>query len=313
MRVQRILSTLAGLATGLLVLALVVAFLPAFQTWAARKVLARVPGSSVEAVSVGVGHASASGLRFDVDGAILTNPLGRCRCGRTLGGARGACHIRRLQAKGWTLDLAHSSAAAESPGAAASHHWTERAIAGVVAAFKVPSGLSLDGVNIEGDIIIPDGGGRPAARAHVIITGGGLAPGRDGRFLCTSTATVDDPRAPVSSVAVAASLKVTMASQGTLSRADLRADATAVGRNFPTGIGLSCTAAATQGAGRQSLSVSLLRGQEHLAEVSGENEGAAAMVSGAWHVNLRDDRPRPLCARSRASRVLCRGRRRLRL
>jgi hypothetical protein len=288
MRVQRILSTLAGLATGLLAIALVVAFLPAFQTWAARKVLARIPGSSVERVSIGVGRASAVGLRVEMDGAVLTIPAADADVGVLWAALGGVCHVRSLQAKGWTLDFARSRAAAESLEAAPSHHWTERAIGGVVAAFKVPSGFSLDGVNLEGDIIFPDGGGRPAGRAHVIITGGGLAASRDGRFLCTATASVDDPAAPVSSVAVSASLKVSMAPAGTLTRADLRADATAVGRNFPTGIGLSCTAAATQEAGRQSLSVSLLRGQEHLAEISGENEGSSALVSGSWRVDLRD-------------------------
>src|SRR5580698_1340679 len=105
MRVQRILSTLAGLATGLLVLALVVAFLPAFQTWAAGKVLARVPGSSVERVSIGVGRASASGLRVEVDGAVLTVPAADADVGVLWAALGGVCHVRSLQAKGWTLDF----------------------------------------------------------------------------------------------------------------------------------------------------------------------------------------------------------------
>lgn len=287
MRAKRILRIVAGAATGALALALVTAFLPAVQTWAASRLLQRQPGSSVKLVSVGLNHAYVVNVHMEMDGAVLDVPLAEADLSVLPAAFGGAWHFKSLRAKGWTLDLAHSrtaAAIAERP----TNPWTERAVGGIVAAFKVPAGFSLDRVELEGDILFPDAGGSPAGRAHAVITGGGLSAGRDGKFACRVTAVVDDPAAPVSSVTVSSTLTVSTAQAGTLSRANMRADATASGRDFPRGIGLTFAASAAQSAGKQAFTVSLIRGTESLAEFTGANQGATALVSGTWRTDLRD-------------------------
>jgi len=288
MKEKRIFRTVAGIATGLLVVAVVVMFTPSAQTWAARRMLARVKGSSVDRVSIGLGHTSIEGLRIEREGAVLTIPSADADVGILTGAFTGFWRFRSLKAAGWKLDLTRSGEAAAMAGEPGGNPWTERAVGGVVAAFKVPAGFSLDGVGLEGDVIFPDATGRPIGRAHTVVTGGGLAAGRDGSFLCSATASVDDPQAPVTSVGVQATLTMTMAPSGTLVRANLRADAMAVGPQFPKGIGLSCAASGTQDGGKQSFSVALIRGTDRVAEVTGVNEGTSATVSGEWRLDLRD-------------------------
>jgi hypothetical protein len=287
MRAKRILRITAGIATSLLAVALGVAFTPSFQTWAARRILRRAHGTSVERFSYGIGKAEATGIRVEMDGSVLLVPRVDADVGILAAALGGVCHIRSLEAKGWTLDLAHSRTAATLESGTG-QPLAERLVGGVVAAFRVPAGLSLDGVDLEGDVIFPDAGGRPAGRAHVTITGGGLGAGRDGRFFCGADAVLDDPAAPVSSVAFATTVTMSTTASGVLSRGEMRVDATAAGRQFPGGIGLTCAASGTQEAGRQTFSVSLIRGTDRLAELAGVNPGSTAMVSGTWRLDLRD-------------------------
>ena len=96
------------------------------------------------------------------------------------------------------------------------------------AAFNVPADLSIDGVDLEGLVIFPDDAGRPMGKARVDVAGGGLAAGRDGRFLCGASATLDDASAPVTAVAVRGALSASMDATGTFTRADIKVDARCV-------------------------------------------------------------------------------------
>ncbi|HEY5228424.1 MAG TPA: hypothetical protein VIJ19_07765, partial [Opitutaceae bacterium] len=287
MKEKRIFRRVAGVATGLLVLAVIVIFTPQAQTWAVRRMLYGAGGSSVDRVSIGLSHTSIEGLRIESGGAVLSVPLIEADVGILPAAVDGFWRFKALKASGWTLDLTHSQAA-ESVAAAPDSPWTERAMGGVVAAFRVPAGFSLDGLALEGDVVLPDARGRAVGRAHAILTGGGLAAGRDGSFQLSATANVGDPLAPVSSVAVAATLTMSMATPGTLTRANLRADATAVGPQIPKGIGLSFAASASQEGGKQFFSVALIRGSASVAEFSGVNPGASSKVAGTWRLDLRD-------------------------
>jgi hypothetical protein len=197
-----------------------------------------------------------------------------------------------MTAKGWTLDLTRPGAAAApaqpGEGRGAGGARAAQAMGAVLAAFNVPEDLSLDGVDLEGRVVLPDEEGRPIGRAHVKLAGGGLAAGRGGRFACDADIALDDPAAPVSSVAVRGTLEATMDPAGTFARAGLKVDATARGPQFPGGIGLSCTASAARDAGRTTYSLALTRGAERVAAADAVSPDGSRRLYGAWSVDLRD-------------------------
>jgi hypothetical protein len=161
-------------------------------------------------------------------------------------------------------------------------------VVGVLAAFNVPADLSIDGVDLEGLVILPDDGGRPMGRARVDVVGGGLSAGREGRFLCGASAALDDAAAPVSAVAVRGTLSASMDAAGTFTRADVRMEATASGRQFPAGIGLSGEASAARNAGNRTYSLSLSRGAERVASIDAESQDGVHRITGSWRLNLKD-------------------------
>jgi hypothetical protein len=286
MSAKRRLITVAA-AVGLAALAVAAVMNPAVQTWEARRLIAaRGSRVSLGSIGVGLGRTTISGLRIETDDGVFDIPAAEAEIGIASSGFGRGYHFRSLVAKGWTLDLTGGATDRSTP--AASGPWQERAVGGILAAFNVPGDLSLDGVDLEGAVLFPDETGRPAGRVKVVVTGGGLAAGRDGRFLCTAAATVDDPAAPVSSVAVEATLTAKMEAGGALTRAELKADATARGRDFPKGIGLAFVASAARSGGRQSYSFSLVRGLERFAAIDAESPVGSMNFEGSWRLNLKD-------------------------
>ncbi len=289
MRAKRILLFFAASAIGAAAIALAAALSPQVQTWAARRAVAAAagPDASLESASAGPGRASIVGLRVETDGAVLIVPAAEARIAVVPALLGRHYHFTSLAAKGWTLDLtrARGPGAAESEGG---YSWIARVLGGAVAAFKVRADLSLDQVDLEGDVIFPNEEGRPAGRAHVVVSGGGLGEGRDGRFRCEVKAAVDDPDAPVSSVAAIATVTASMDATGTFTRAQMKGDAMATGRQFPGGIVLSSEGSATRAAGKESYSISLIRGSEEVAAFDAERPDASLRLAGAWRLNLRD-------------------------
>jgi len=292
MRAKQILLFCAGAAGCLLLLALGAALSPSVQTWAARTLIASVarPGSSVRRLSVGLDRMSLEGLRVELDGGVLSVPSADAELGVVSAGLGRGVHVRSLVAKGWTLDLARSRRPGPPGGGArgSGRSAAARALAGVLAAFNVPANLSIDGVDLEGRVILPDQGGLPMGRALVMIAGGGLAAGREGRFLCGATATLDDAAAPVSAVAVRGTLSASMDPSGTFTQATIRVGATARGRQFPSGISLSAEAVVARDAGNMTYSLSLSRAAGRIASIDARSLGGSRRFAGAWRLDLKD-------------------------
>jgi hypothetical protein len=288
MRAKSFLLALA-VAAGCVTLALAVASLPPVQTWAARRAAASIagPGATIERASFGANHLSLQGVRVEMDGAVLSLPSIDADVSLIPALLWKRYQLTSLTARGWTLDL--TRARSTSPNAAErGYPWLEGVFGGALALFNVKADVALDGAHLEGDVIFPDELGRPAAKAHVDIAGGGVGVGRDARFLCNGRAEVMDERSPVSSIASSAVLSARMDASGKFSRAELRADATASGRQFPNGISLSGAASAARNGGKESLSVSLVRGSERIVSFEAAAPDSAIGMAGTWELNLRD-------------------------
>jgi hypothetical protein len=289
MSAKRIFLILAGVSAGALALAAAVALSPSVQTWAARSAIAKGNGpvTSIDQLEVGVTRASLRGMRVEVDEGVLVVPSAQARLAVIPALLGRGYRFTGLSATGWTLDLTGPRAPGAGPSGAG-HPWFARAAAAALSAFNTRADLALDGVELDGTVIFPDEQGRPAGTAHVVITGGGFGQGREGRFLCRATSLVSDPLAAVSSVEVEATLTANMGASGTITRADLKAQAKASGPKFPGGIGLACAAWVARDAGRASYSVSLIRGAETIAQFDAASPDGSLKMAGSWQLNLRD-------------------------
>ncbi|HEX2855221.1 MAG TPA: hypothetical protein VHO24_18445 [Opitutaceae bacterium] len=318
---------LIGLAvvTVLGVIAVSVAFTSGFQTWAARKALARQPGmqGTIGSVSAGLSRVEAKDVRIVRDGAVLSLPAVEANLPLVSAGMSQKVTITRLVAKGWVLDLTNADPAVRKVVAApllpslaprtrdfslvnsafaadatnpppASTAPLARIFRGVFAQLQLPVDLSLDGVELEGEVIVAPVPGKPAERLKVIVRGGGLAAGKEGTFTFNCSATAGAGVAPISAQALQGTLTAAMDTPRTFTRLAVKGEASASGTQFPRGVKLNVQLSATRGASGESYVVSLAGEGKQLAGLNVEfpftpgGITANSKLSGTWKINLRD-------------------------
>src|SRR3954468_7670487 len=115
----RLLLLVAGGLVVVFVAVVVLAFNTSFQTWAARKAIARQPALhvTVRQVSAGMKQVEMKDLQLEQNGAVLTLPAVEIDLPLFTAGFSKRIFVSRLVAKGWTLDL---SKAAPTAGAGSS-------------------------------------------------------------------------------------------------------------------------------------------------------------------------------------------------
>ena len=288
------------LATGLLVVVLVagavLVFNSAVQTWAARRALAQQPRlkARVGQVSAGFQTVALHDLHLEQDGAVITLPSFAAEFSVIDAGLNEKIHLRRLVARGWTLDLSAYQFSAAPParsGAlapAAVPAAVVQVFQGVFAQAALPFDLTLDGVELEGDVKLPPAPGIASGRAHVVLTGGGLAAGREGAFTFTVTVALVGADVPVSALTVTGRLAATMDTPRTFSRLATQAEASAVGPQFPNGVKLTTDIAATRAPTGENYVIALSDGTRLLASLRADLPTATRHLTGTWKLDLRD-------------------------
>ncbi len=287
------------------------ALIPAVQTWAAQSALAARPGlhATVGSLWVGFGFVDVTDLRLDPGGAVLKVPSLEARLPFYAAATGRRLYIRSLVAKGWTLDLSHLPAAGDpavpapaAPGAAAAAPLYQaqaeaaqkaiRALVAVLHAWRLPCDVTLDGIELEGDVILaPSPDGSPVS-AHLAIAGGGLAPGHEGEFQVN--AEVHDTQLPASPVTVEGSVFLAMDSPRTLSRIGIKTDLASDASMRHGESALSVAFAASRGATGDTVSVDLARGDHAVANLVLRIGAGAPQYAGTWKVDLRDTEIAPL-------------------
>jgi hypothetical protein len=171
------------------------AFNSGVQTWAARKALAGQPSVRVtlDSVSAGFSRVELRGLRAELSGAVVTVPSLTVELSVMAAGLSQKVSIGKLVARGWTFDLTKGPASSPSaagskagavstlgnagpvpvsagPGLPAS---VGRAFEGVLAELKLPVDLAIDGLVLEGEVLLPPapGDGPAALRCTHVLRG----------------------------------------------------------------------------------------------------------------------------------------------
>ncbi|HEY0967603.1 MAG TPA: hypothetical protein VGD88_09450 [Opitutaceae bacterium] len=295
-----------GIVAALLVAAVLLAFTPAVQTWAVRRVLAQQPGLQAEVgrVAAGLGTVRLENLRLRMEGAELILPLAEIDLPVVSAAMGGRIAVSRLVAKGWSLDLVGTPALAARlrPSAPVQAGYlaflTSAQAQGVPAAvtfdgifsrLALPVDLSLDGTDLEGEIRFARAAGQSPARARIGLVGGGLAPGSSGRFVLSSEIAVDDASSPVDRVVARQEVLLRMDAPRSLDRIEVTGAATATGPQFPNGVRVDIETSATRVTSGETYGFTLRSGNRVLLGVNGELPAGAEAVRGTWALDARSE------------------------
>jgi hypothetical protein len=312
----RFLLSCLTLALMLAALLAILAFVPAVQTWVAQMALAKAPDlkGSLGSLTAGFGQVDLEGLHLEVDGAVLTLPSLQAALPLTTAARQRTLVIRRVVAKGWTLDLSHRAAAGETPAPIVPPAASEGAVGsgataaaeppapapdvsaqrvaaivhGLLSEWTLPCDVSLDGVDLEGDVLAPASPGGSSAKVHVTIQGGGLAAGHEGTFTIEASSEVVDSGFAVNTVAAHGRLVVAMESPRKLKRIEVVTNLSAQGGFFPEDLDLSANAAAARGADGETYTLDLNRGSRRVATFLAHYPPGARQLAGTWQVDLQD-------------------------
>lgn len=309
MKLSRSLLIGAAALALLLVLVIALAFTPALQTWAARKVLQQQPGmrADVERVAVGLNSVRVRELRLLQPGLGVVLPSVEIDL-PVFAAARERVAIKRLVAKGWTVDLtvpaepnanhagpqpqprstAESSLIAAANAQTAAGAVPSAVFTGLFESLKLPVDLEVESAELEGDVIFPTAPGQPAGKAHVVITGGQLGVGREGRFTVETSAEVADPTAPVRTLTARTVLGGHMDTPRTFSRVSVSSAAKAAGPQLPNGADLNVLATASRAANGEDYTVVLRTPAKTLADIKATFPRAAMRLDGTWKFDVGD-------------------------
>jgi hypothetical protein len=272
------------------------AIAPTVQTWVAQRALSDRAGlhGSLESLSAGFGELDVEGLHLESDGVVLTLPSLQAKLPITDAALRRKLGVRSLVAKGWTLELSHGHKAADSlaksvdaaPGTVSAQELA-RVFAGILGGWELPFDGSLDGVELEGDVMFSAPAGGTPLQFHVTVTGGGLSVGREGAF------EFDAAVAGLGGLSAHGQLAVSMEHPRVVNRIGVKA--TFSGRRLTyQDLTLSAVVSKALGAAEETYTVDLGRGGRRILGVAGRFGAAARVLAGTWNVDLRDSDLAPL-------------------
>ncbi|HTJ79604.1 MAG TPA: hypothetical protein VL357_11465 [Rariglobus sp.] len=286
--------------TVLLAVVIALAFTPGIQTWAARKAIAGQPGLDLKigGVNAGLNVTRVENIHLMQPGMELTLPSAEVEVS-LVDAARSRAAVKRVEAKGWTLDLSlpvatatttTASSLAPAKNATASSpvppaETVRQAFAGIFQQLQLPVDFSLDGIDIEGDVILPAKQGT----VHVVITGGNLAAGQDGKITIKATLTSGKKDAPVSKLVLQSDITVRMDTPRSFDHLAVVTNATATGEQFPDGAAVHVTLDAARAAeGAEAYSLVFQAGKKELVNLAVKLPAGTKPFTGTWAVDVHD-------------------------
>lgn len=303
----KLLQTLlncAALAILLVVIVVVIGLTPNFQTWGMQKLLSgqHAARGSVDSVSAGFGRVEIANLKLDYEGASLNLPLLQASLPITRSAMSRSIRIRDLVATGWTLNLSHWHAPAgadsqpeQAPGGGPGPAVTA-ALAGLLANWQLPCEATVDGVDLEGDVLVAAPPETVPARLHVVIRGGGIGTGPEGRF---DFDLVDsDPRLPVDAVSAHGNLIVSMDGPRTIRSLGFKAALSTSGGALPETIALAVAGSVSREPDALVYKVELTRGSASVAGLAARLPNSTKRPAGTWSVDILDSDLTPFFAGS---------------
>lgn len=286
MKLVRPLLVTFGILLALLVLASGVALLPSVQQWAARRALAQHPELKLDFASLSVGPSSArlGGVRFERDGLVVTAERAEAEFSAWQFLTRHHVRIDRLIATGIAIDAAKLPAT-RTPQAAGA----PLAAPGALARVQLPYTVQIGEVQIAGRATLPAGPGRAPLAADFRLTGGGVAPGREGALLLQASLLDATPGTVVSAVRIDGRLAVRETVDRTFDRASLVLTLNAEGPQLLHAQQLKLAAGMESAGGKEQLTLALDTQQNgqiaNLLKISAALPANAPEGAGTWELH----------------------------
>jgi len=260
-----------------------------FQTWAVRRALVPPAGGSisVDSVSAGLRRIEVAGLRVEREGRTLFVP--RLNADASLFAALvfGELTVSRLQVDAFTLEMPTPRSAAGPVGSADT---SVQACSGLLAAYVLPAGVVLDGLDCAGLVTFPGLRGTAAVR----LTGGGLRPGGTGRFVVSLRSTLTE--ADVAALEFKGEVALSVAGDRRITVASARLAATARGRRFPDGVALQGDFAVRSTESGETYAASVVAAGREVLNLAAEFSPEGGRLQGGWKIDLRDHDVAPFSA-----------------
>jgi len=144
----------------------------------------------------------------------------------------------------------------------------------------------VDGLELEGDVLLASADGGPPVQVHLSIKGGGFGAGREARF--DVEAAVVGAQIPAAFTFAQGHLVARLGRDGTIGRLDIKADFSPAGESGPDGPGMAIEASARREGGALACLLDVSRGARRIVAVDAHGEGSPARFMGTWTVDLRD-------------------------
>ena len=188
------------------VIAVGLALVPSMQHWAVMRAAAKQPGLNLKLASISAGVSSLTlrgvqlehrGVKVTLDQLTVEYSLWAFLSGRRL-------QIGQLTAQGLLVDASKLSPRQAQAGLAAAP-----AVApGALAQVKLPWALTLDGIDLKGRVLLAGASGQPALLSEFTLTGGQIAPGREGELKLKAKVTDPAPGASVTALDAVATVQL---------------------------------------------------------------------------------------------------------
>lgn len=301
---MKFLRILLFASLGLVVLLLIgagIGMTPGFQTWLARRVIAKQPDmkADIGRVAIGLSQVELTAIRIARPGLLLTLPAATVDVS-VMQAAAGKIAVKRLKAHGFTLDLTapQKLSGLTAPGRRdlagyfavlstthAAPGEKSAAFKGIFDQLKLPVELSVGELDLAGDVIFPAAGGKPA-RAKIVLTGGQLAAGQDGKLTLQAEAALSGA---VTSLSSKGTIGIHMDTPSSIDRITVLNDLTASGESIPNGAKLQAELKAGRDAqGGEGYSLVLRSDGKTLADVVATLAAGDGKLAGTIKVAARD-------------------------
>jgi hypothetical protein len=208
-----------------------VLLLPAFQTWYVNYQLDNlgIKDASLNFFSASFGKLSIEDFSIKKPNAILTLPSLDAELPITKTIKNKTFHIKNLEAKGWTLDLSPKDKT--STGAIG----LSDALQSIVQSSPIPSNISIDKMDLEGQIILPGINNRPNIHVQIEINSGTLNADGVGKISVNISTILGDPEMLVNGLRYQGDITFKLDSKHHLSEYTLDGICIPTGVAFPDG------------------------------------------------------------------------------
>lgn len=285
-RLKLTLVILASLAA-LVVLAVVLAFTPAVQTWAVRRAVSGQPGLVIEVghVAAGLSAAELLDVRVVQDGVVIVAKEVSAGYSATdyLSGKK--INVSRVVVRGVEVDLRKQVSKPATPPAQAAL----APFAGILNAIRLPGEVRLGRVEVDAKVLLPNN-----QTAVLNLEGGGIAPGQVASLQWKASFTDATKGAPLTAAQASGEIKLRTTSDLRIDLIEVLTDAGATGPGLPADrlkLNLKLEQPTVTSGENIVTRVSLVRGAnvEPLLNAKVDYAAGKPVLAGVWDLAVRSE------------------------